>query len=122
MSAVANAANALEDALNTAAGIRVYRDPGATVDPPGVVMGAPTLHWDLLDAAPNRATFQLYVISTENDRALERLWDLVPAVVAAASTYDRAAVGDTATSGSFNSGGVDLPAYTISVDVALEGD
>lgn len=122
MSAIRAAGDALEDVLKTVDGVRPYRDPGANIQPPGVLIGAPLLHWDLLDTAPSRATFRLYVLSREDDRALERIVDLVPLVAGAVATYDRATVLSPAAPGEWNAGGTALPAYVLNVDVVLEGN
>lgn len=123
MNPIKAAADALDTALGTVEGLRVYTDPSANIDPPGVVIGPPDLYWDYLDTQPSRALFRLYVVSRADDRMLERLWGFLPDVVEAVASYDRAAVqSGPANAGVFSSGGTDLPAYIVSVDVALEGD
>lgn len=122
MSAIGDAAQLIHDAAATVAGVRAYLDPTAVVDPPAVVVGAPTLAWETLDDTPFRATFPVFVITPADDRMLTRLWDLVPAVAAAIGAADAGTVSSAGASPTvYTSGGTDLPAYTISVDVILGG-
>lgn len=120
MGAVSEAAVELEDALKTVPEMPIYRDPGAAVDPPAIVLGPPNLTWDMLDTDPSRAQFIVWVVVPFDDRALELLWNLVPQVAAAVNMFDRAAISTAgATPGLYSSSGSDLPAYRLSVDVAL---
>lgn len=114
MSAVSEAAVELRVALKRVAGTRVVTDPGATLDPPALVLGPPSLQWEGMGGGPTSATFLVYVTVKADERALERLWDLVPAV---ASELDavRDAVVLRADPGSYR----ELPCYEIQVEVAL---
>lgn len=117
---VESAANALAEALRGVEGIRVYTDPGARVDPPGVVIGPPTLHWEGPCLAPTRATFRISVVVKANDRAMQTLWGLVPAVGAALDNINTPSVAVIrAEPGVYPSGGTDLPAYQITAEVEL---
>lgn len=123
MSAVADAAQALLAAVSTVPGVRSYQDLSAVVDPPAVVVGPPRLYWELFDPVnPTRAVFEVLVVAKADDRTMDALWDLVPAVAAAVNTYDQAALDQNGAQPTvFTSGGIDLPAYSISVTVILEG-
>jgi len=116
--AIADAANSLKAALDEVAGLRVTTDPGEQVAPPYAIVGPPALTWEAGCAGPTSARFLVYVVVDADDRALERLWDLVPAVSDAIDATTDAVVV-RADPGSWNSGGSDLPAYTVEVDVAL---
>lgn len=116
MSVVADAADALLAALRTAAGVRVYDDPGALVDPPAVVLTPPRLTWSGYRSDPTDATFVAVAVVAADERASARLWDLVPLVAAAADELPDAAV-KSAQPGTWGSS--ELPAYLIEIEVAL---
>lgn len=118
MSAVKDVAEALELALKGVAGLRAYRDPGASVDPPGAVLGPPSLVWGGYCSGPVSATFLVYVLEKADGRALERLWDWVPLVSAAIDSVPDAVV-IRADPGVYNSGGTDLPTYELTVEVSI---
>lgn len=118
MSAIRAASEALAASLRSVADLRVYTDPGAPVDPPGAFVGPPALSWETFSTSPVRATFLVYLVAAQNDRALESLWDLVPVVSDAIATYDRAAV-ITAEPGSWLAGRTELPAYVFTVETTL---
>lgn len=114
---VQDAALALEAALKTVAGLRVYR-LGENIDPPGIVVGPPRLDWTAYCAAPTEATFAVFVMVGMDDKALERLWQYVPPVSEAVDAVTNAAVR-SATPGIYTSGTSDLPCYTLSVEFSL---
>jgi hypothetical protein len=105
MTYITDTAEALEAALRTAPDVRVYRDPGALVDPPGVVL-------------PVRATFLVWIAAARDDRAIEELWKLIPVVSAAIATDGRFAV-TRAEPAALAAGSTDLPAYTLTVETTL---
>lgn len=116
MTTVPEAVDALKTALKTVEGIKVYTDPAETVDPPAALVGPPRLDWEGYGPVA-AATFPVFVIVPLDDRALQRLWELVPAVQAALETTD--ATARTASPIVFNSGGQDLPAYEITTEYPL---
>lgn len=116
MSAVTDAVAALREALGAVEGVRVYTDPAAVVDPPAVAVGPPALAWDGFGPACS-ATFPVYVVVALDERALQRLWELVPAVQAALETTE--ATARVANPIVFTSGGQDLPAYEITTEFPL---
>lgn len=118
MSVVTEAAAELAAAIATVEGIRVYTRAGATVDPPAVVIGPPTLTWETTCTDPNESAFPVAVVVAAGDRAMDRLWDLVPLVAAAIESVPGAVVR-TATPGSFAVGASDLPSYEIAVEMSL---
>ena len=75
----------------------MQRDAGVValqdlVDPPAAVLGPPTLTWDTFMSAPTNATFTLALAAPADDRALGRLFDLLPAVTVAVDTVTDAVV------------------------------
>jgi hypothetical protein len=119
VSTIEQAANALRAAAATVEGLRVHPDVGPGVDPPAVVVGVPALEWEALCPGPTSAQFPVWVV-VPNDlaRADTRLYELVPLVAAALDEVPDATVV-RADPGTYPSSGVDLPAYQITVDVAL---
>lgn len=118
MSVVKAAAAALKAALKTVQDVIPHTDPGATIDPPATVLGPPALTWDALYGGPTSARWLVYVVVGVDDRAIERLWDLVPVVAAALDEVDDAVV-IRADPGTYLTGGGELPCYSIQVDVSL---
>lgn len=115
-SVVAVAAESLRVALASVTGLRVYTDPAATIDPPGVVLTPPTLTWEGYRSDPTDATFVAAVVVKPDERAMSRLWELVPLVAAAVDEIPDAAV-KRAEPGVWTSN--ELPAYLIEIEVAL---
>lgn len=110
------------DALNTAltglAGIRHYPHLLANVDPPATMVGLPRLEWAVVCSEPTSATFLVYLMVALDDRAVDRLQDMLPVVVEAIESVPDAVV-TTATPLVSPYGAPDLPAYEITVEVAL---
>jgi hypothetical protein len=120
---VKHAAEVLEAALKQIPDLRGHRDLGARVDPPAFIVGPPELGWSGYGGPePTSARFVVWVVVSADDLALERLWELVPAVVAKVEELDDVTLADVdrpATPGTFPSGGSELPAYQVQVDYAL---
>lgn len=124
MRAVKEAAEALEVALGTVEGLRVHRDVSSGIDPPCAVIGPPEIGWSGFcpDMAPTSARFTVHLVVRSNERTMERLWELVPAVALAIEQADdmsMALLERAAVPGTFPSGGAELPAYELSVDAVL---
>lgn len=119
MEAIQEAVAALKAAIETVPGIRVYVDPGATVDPPGVVIGPPTLTAPTYGVGFSDAAFRVVVIAGMDDRALERLWALVPQVSEAIERNTDAVV-TRATPGQWGEQSTNtLPSYELLVEMGL---
>lgn len=123
MTTVAEAAADLEAALKGVEGVRVYMDPSAVVEPPGLVVSAPALAFEgygdgITPPTPSNATFPVYVVARADDRFMSTLWDLVPTVMAALESVADV-VTPTADPGAYNSGGVQLPCYEILAEMSL---
>lgn len=119
MSRISDAAVDLETALKLIPEVSVHRDPGAPLtSPPAVVIGPPALEWESGCPAPTAARFLVYVVVTADERAVERLWELVELVAATIDTQTDAAVirADPAV---FVSGTSQLPCYEIQTEVPL---
>jgi len=117
-SVIADAATELEQALQTLDGFGVYRDPGATLSLPALVIGPPSLLWETGCLGPTSARFLVYVVVDADERAIERLWAYVPAVAETIDDLTRAAVvrADPAV---YVSGGVSLPCYELQTEATL---
>lgn len=127
MSAVAAAAGVVLAALEGLDGVRVEQDPGAAITPPSTadgaggataVLGPPSLLWESGAPEPTTARFLVYVVVDATDRAIERLWELVPVVAAALDTEPDVVVIQ-ADPGTYPAGGVELPCYQIQIEVSL---
>jgi hypothetical protein len=116
MSVVSDIAEELETALNTVPGVAVYRDPGATLATPALVLGPPALIWESGCLGPTEARFLVYVIVDANERAVEALWDLLVLVGDAIDSTDAVVLrADPATYVS----GTEFPAYECLLEVRL---
>lgn len=118
MSVVTDVRTALNEALKGVEGVRVYDDPGANMDPPALLVGPPTLTWEGYGSGPVNARIIVYLVVPENDRALEKLGELVASVADAIDdTSDSVVV--RADPGLLIVGGQELPSYEVLVEVAL---
>ena len=118
---VTAAAEALKAALRTVAGLRVVQDPGATVDGPTAVVAVPALTWESHCVEPTGANWVVHLVVDANERAVERLWELVTAVSVAIDEEFLAGSVIRADPGTWSAGGPELPSYALQVDVALGG-
>lgn len=118
MSAVADAAIALETALGTVTGDQTYRDPGANIVPPATILGPPALNWEGGCVGPTSARFLVYAVVPSAEDSVERLWDLV-VDVAAAIDEQTSAVVVLANPAVYMSGTTPLPCYEIQVEAPL---
>ncbi|WP_329069009.1 hypothetical protein [Amycolatopsis sp. NBC_01480] len=113
------AAAALDTALSTVDGLRVYQDPGATVQGTGAVITPPTVTWGSYGgSAPTEASFVVHLVVPFDQYATARLYELVEPVVAAIEGDALFAVA-AASPGLLQQGGTQLPTYAITVDVGL---
>lgn len=119
MSAVEDAIEALYDALSGVDGLRVARGIGLRLDPPAALVGPPQLELNAIGPDPTDATFTVPVVVANTERALADLLYWAPIVIAALDQV-RNVVVRRADPGSWPAGsGSDLPAYLITVEVAL---
>ena len=117
MSAIADAAVMLETALKGMDGVRAYRDPGANLQCPAAVLGPPALTWETGCVGPTSARFLVYAVVDADERAVEKLWDLVDQVANAIDATDAVVVhADPAV---YTSGTRQLPCYEITTEVGL---
>lgn len=116
---LAELAGELKAAVETVPDVRAYLDPGASIAPPGVVIGPPQLTFEGYSGDPTEATFVLAVCVAASDRAMARLWDLVPLVAAAVHTHTEDAVVRRAQPGAWTAGGTELPCYELTVETNL---
>jgi hypothetical protein len=118
MSIVNDVRAALNESLRGVQGVRVYDDPGASIDPPGLLVGPPTLTWEGYGANPSSARIIVYLIVPADDRVLDRLGELITSVAAVIDETEDAVVL-RADPGTFTVGGQELPSYEVLVEVAL---
>lgn len=119
--AAIQARNDLYAALAGVPDLVPYKDLGATIDPPGLVVGPPRLAWTMLTTQPTEATFAVFVIGALGEDAIEDLYAYVqPVADAITDNYPEGrATVQSADPTVYPSGGSDLPALEFSVDVAL---
>lgn len=120
---VKDAAEQLAAALKLVPGIGtfVYTDPGAEVQRPGLVIGPPSLRFENQDGpVPTNARFTVFAVVDADEYAVEKLWLLVPQVVAAIEEHTAGCLAGEATPSSYPVGSSDMPAYAIPVDFPLE--
>lgn len=118
---VTAAAEGLEQALRTVPALRVVRDPGATVDGPTAMLAVPALTWESHCVEPTGATWVVHLVVDVNERAVERLWDLIGTVSAAIDKEFLDGSVIRADPGTWSAAGSELPSYALQVDVALGG-
>jgi hypothetical protein len=112
---VAAATDALTTALRGVDGVRFYRQLGGAVDPPAVVLPIPRLVMGRMDPEPVEATYQVGLVADNSEWALETF---IQPIVAALEGVTDAVVGPI-DPGTYPGGSVQLPAYLITVEVAL---
>ena len=115
---VATAHEALSTALETVEGLRVFRVPGAVLDPPAALVGPPLLSFGGPDSDPIGARWVVIVAVNFDDRAFPNLWELIPQVTAAIESQTDAVVSQ-ASPGTWQNGAISLPCYEISVETSL---
>lgn len=116
MNAVTEAATALGEALRGVEGVRYTADISAVIEPPATLLGPPALTWDAFCAEPTEARFVAFLIVARDERALPRLMELLPRVVAAVDAVTDAVV-TRADPDIYPSG--ELPCYKIQIEVSL---
>lgn len=119
MSLIREAADALEVALKTVPGLRVYTDPGAAVTgTQGVIIAPPIVSWGAYRKEPTECTFIVHLVVPFDQYATSRLYDLVEPVQVAIELVPDFAVTD-ASPGMLPQGGSQLPTYALTVEVGL---
>lgn len=109
---------ALVAAVETVDGLRVYSDPGAVLDPPAAIVGPPAFTFGGPTSDPVGARFVVVVCVPFDDRAMDRLLELVPEVTAAVES-ETDAVTVEAMPSTWQSNQTALPSYEISVETSL---
>ena len=115
MSRIADARAELAAALDALDGLVVVPD-GANIRPPAVLVLPPTLAWTGFAMS---ATFDVTVVVRADERATERLFELLEPVRDACLTVTDATCA-SATPSLFPAGdGAELPSYILSIEVSL---
>lgn len=118
MTAFDEAVEALAVALRGVEGVRYQADPGKAVQPPATLLGPPTFAFEAYLPEPTTARLVVALVVKADAQAQRRLLALLPAVTAAIHN-DTDAVVTSATPGSWQSGGSELPAYLVEIEVSL---
>lgn len=120
MNTVTKALLDLETALQTVSGIAEVRmDPGTLTAWPTLVIGPPQIEREGPDTEPTGATFAVYAVVENGDRATERLCLLEPEVAAAIDKLTRGVVRGPSVPFPYPQGQTDLPSYQLIVEVGL---
>jgi len=113
----AAAFNSLVETLRTTK-IRVEADIGQTiVSPPALVVAPPELTYDVYSPEPSEAQFEVALVAAQDERAVERLFALLPAVQQAVHDSDDAAL--TAAKPGHWGSSPSLPCYLLTIEVAI---
>lgn len=115
MTVIADARQALGDALRGVPNLRVYMLPTARVDPNAAVLSLPDLEFEAYCPEPTKATFSIALVAKLNERAVDVLEELVLAASAAIEQVESAVVL-TARVGAWDDS---LPSYELEVEVGL---
>jgi hypothetical protein len=118
VSAASDAAGRISTALSVLTGIRHHRQMYGLVDPPATVLPPPTLRRGAMTAEPTEASWVVALVVDRGERSQEQLEELESRVADALYGVEDVVVGDSRP-GTYPSGGVDLPAYLIDIDVSL---
>ncbi|MBV9920290.1 MAG: hypothetical protein JOY78_05450 [Pseudonocardia sp.] len=114
----AHARKSLMKTLRQVTGVRVIPDIGQKVlDPPALVIVPPTLTYDVYSPEPTTATFRVPLVVPADDRSIDRLEELLPAVVQAVYDSEDAAIAGPAEPGSW--GTPPLPCYLLTIEVSV---
>jgi hypothetical protein len=120
VSLVRDAADLLDTALKTIPGLRVYQDPGATVQgTTGAIIAPPIVEWQAFRREPTGCTFVVHLVVPFDQYAVGRLYDLVEPVAEAIENSDPAFAVTNAAPGLIQQGGTQLPTYALTVEVGL---
>lgn len=117
---VKEAAAQLVTALRTVPGVggSVYTDPAVpNIQCPALVIGPPLLIMEGVTVI--EAHFPVWAVTDKGEFAMEELWELAPAVVAAIDQYTTGVVSQPPNPGAFPNGDTDLPAYLLIAEVPL---
>lgn len=102
------------------AGVRLYEDAAAELQPPAALLYAPTLKFGGIGYSPIEATYPILLVVADDAKSVTRLMRLLPGVVEAIhENVNNAVVRDDAEPGAFNSNGTLLPCYQLVIDTAL---
>lgn len=112
----ADAFRELQAVLKAVPGVRVTADMAAKLDPPFLVVSPPKLTYDAYRSTPTEATFQVPLVVAGDERAAERLLDLLPAVEQVIYDSESAVLTD-AVAGSW--GNPSLPCFLLTIEVAV---
>ncbi len=99
-------------------GYRVYEMATNALDPPALLISAPSVEYSGYDFQPTKANFVVYVVVKADDRAVETLMSLGVEVADVIDRDVREASVIRMDPGLWP-GSADLPAYEISIEMSL---
>lgn len=119
-SQVAHAHQHIADALAIISGMRIVTTVAMPVTPPAVVIGPPRLSWTGYGQSgqPVTAQWNVYLVVSMTQYAIEALLETVASVCAAIERFTPGVVMG-AGPGLYPSAGVQLPCYTIIVQMEV---
>lgn len=116
---ITDAVEQLREALRTVPKLKVSPNLGEVLDPPCAVVGPPRLTPEAYGPELSTARFVIGLVVAADDRALPRLFALLPPVTTALHEHSGAVV-ISADPGTWPAGGgLELPAYLIEVEMSL---
>lgn len=107
----------LNESLAKADKLRLVGDLAELADPPAVALAPPTLS-EFTEAGPRVASWSVAMVVPGGARVVDDLFRVLPLVISALDgTAD--AIVTRAESGVYRAGATELPAYFITIEVAL---
>lgn len=113
------AADRISEVLTALPDVRHYRQRYGLVQPPATVLALSSAAWNGPSSEPTDASWAVGLVVDRNERSEERLWPLLAAVAEALDGLDGVVVFRDVRQDTYPSGGTDLPALVVTVDVAL---
>jgi hypothetical protein len=121
VSALADRREALYSAIEgLVPDVRCIREPGAQGNPPIVYVGPPSLTWQDYGFGPTTAVYEVVLAVAADERAVDRLFDLLgPVTDAIDGSREAEASVVSAEPGVWQAGNSNLPAYFIRAEAAV---
>lgn len=113
----AQISDALVAVLKTIPGLHAHVMDGRQANPPVAIVGPPSMRWTGYCGPASEMTFPVTLVVRKDDKTIERLYDLLPAISVAIDTVEDASVV-AATPGTWGSADDGYPAYTLTIEVA----
>lgn len=111
---VQDCSDALVAALKAVPNLRASVIDGREINPPQAIVGPPSMVFEHFCEGPTELSFPVTLVVKVDTLALERLYKMLPLVVAAIDSVSDAVV-TVAEPGSWGPAGEEMPAYTLTV-------